>query len=204
MTDSKQAEDEKRKVFLGGLSFDTREDDIHTDFGKFGELESVSLPESEPGKHKGFAFVTYAKAEDAQDACDKHHQKQYMGREISARIVVPRDEGGGGRGGGSGGGGYGGGGGYDRNLPELSAEMNDKLEEWVAAKRRRDFETSDRIREEMKDQGVNPEQYRPARQQFQCASCAEQVPRERFSKNQLSKGAQRRCSGCVGSAAPAS
>ena len=41
-------------------------------------------------------------------------------------------------------------------------------------------------------------------QQFQCASCGEQAPRERFSKNQLSKGAQRRCSGCVGSAAPAS
>ena len=48
-----------------------------------------------------------------------------------------------------------------RTLPELSAEMNAKLEEWVSAKRQRDFQTSDRIRDEMKRDGVNPEDYRP-------------------------------------------
>eukprot|EP00312_Isochrysidales_sp_CCMP1244_P037026 CAMPEP_0202754120 /NCGR_PEP_ID=MMETSP1388-20130828/14081_1 /ASSEMBLY_ACC=CAM_ASM_000864 /TAXON_ID=37098 /ORGANISM="Isochrysis sp, Strain CCMP1244" /LENGTH=100 /DNA_ID=CAMNT_0049421893 /DNA_START=40 /DNA_END=339 /DNA_ORIENTATION=- len=47
------------------------------------------------------------------------------------------------------------------SLPPLSKEMEDKLEQWVAAKRQRDFETSDRIRAEMKDAGVNPEEYRP-------------------------------------------
>ena len=44
------------------------------------------------------------------------------------------------------------------SLPPLSKEMEDKLEQWVAAKRQRDFETSDRIRAEMKDAGVNPEE----------------------------------------------
>ena len=38
--------------------------------------------------------------------------------------------------------------------------MEDKLSS-VSAKRQRDYETSDRIRQEMKDQGVNPEDYRP-------------------------------------------
>ena len=78
----------------------------------------------------------------------------------------------GGRRGGRGGGyddGYGGAaggrGGYaDAPLP-LSAEMNGKLEAWVAAKRQRDFETSDRLRAEMKDAGFNPEEYRPARRE---------------------------------------
>ena len=60
------------------------------------------------------------------------------------------------------GGGGGGGGGGGRGLPPMSAEMNDKLDAWVAAKRERDFETSDRLRAEMKDAGVNPEEYRPA------------------------------------------
>ncbi|EOD25358.1 hypothetical protein EMIHUDRAFT_235206 [Emiliania huxleyi CCMP1516] len=40
------------------------------------------------------------------------------------------------------------------SLPPLSKEMEDKLEQWVAAKRQRDFETSDRIRAEMKDAGM--------------------------------------------------
>jgi len=48
------------------------------------------------------------------------------------------------------------------DLPPLSKEMEELLEQWVAAKRQRDFETSDRIRAEMKDAGVNPEEYRPA------------------------------------------
>ena len=36
-----------------------------------------------------------------------------------------------------------------------------KLEQWVQAKRQRDFETADRLRAEMKDAGFNPEDYRP-------------------------------------------
>jgi hypothetical protein len=73
-----------------------------------------------------------------------------------------RGGGGGGYGGGGyggGGGGYGGGGGG--GLPPLSKEMEDKVEEWVAAKRQRDFETSDRIRDELRQQGISPEEYRP-------------------------------------------
>ena len=149
MSASALADEEGRKVFIGGLSFDAREDDLRNDFGKFGDLEDVQLPMGDMGKHKGFAFITYFKAEDAQDACKEHHQKEYLGREITAKVVVPRSERGDR------------GGGYGRGLPPLSQEMQEKLDEWVAAKRRRDFETSDRIRAEMKEAGCNPEEYRP-------------------------------------------
>ena len=149
------ADEEGRKIFLGGLSFDARDDDLRADFGKFGELEDVQLPMGDMGKHKGFAFITYFKADDALVACKEHHQQPYMGREITAKVVVPRGERGGG--GGGGGGRYG----DDQGLPPLSEEMKDKLEQWVNAKRQRDFETSDRLRAEMKDAGVNPEEYRP-------------------------------------------
>ena len=146
MSASARADEEGRKVFLGGLSFDAREDDLRADFAKYGELEDVQLPMGDMGKHKGFAFITYFKAEDAQEACKEHHQREYLGREITAKVVVPRER-------------------RDappgRGLPQLSPEMNDKLEEWVQAKRRRDFETADRLRAEMKDAGFNPEEYRP-------------------------------------------
>eukprot|EP00966_Prymnesium_polylepis_P145928 3371011-Prymnesium_polylepis.1 len=153
------ADEEGRKVFIGGLSFDAREEDLKTDFGKYGELEDVQLPWGEGGKHKGFAFITYRKADDANYAAKEHHQREYLGREISAKVVVPREQrGGGGRGGGDR---YGDEGGGRGGLPQLPREMEDKLEAWVAAKRQRDFETSDRLRAEMKEAGFNPEAYRP-------------------------------------------
>ena len=153
MNASALADEEGRKLFIGGLSFDAREDDLRNDFGKFGDLEDLQLPYVD-GKHKGFAFLTYYKAEDAQAASKEHHQREYFGREISARVVVPRDQRGdrGGDRGDRGGG---------RSLPPISRELEEKLDEWVAAKRKRDFETSDRLRSELQDAGVTPEEYRP-------------------------------------------
>ncbi|KAL1510286.1 hypothetical protein AB1Y20_006606 [Prymnesium parvum] len=90
------ADEQGRKVFLGGLSYDATEEDLRADFGKFGPLDDVQLPMGDGGKHKGFAFLTYRDAEDAQYAVKKHHQQPYLGREISAKIVVPRNERGGG------------------------------------------------------------------------------------------------------------
>jgi RNA recognition motif-containing protein len=73
MSASALADEQGRKIFLGGLSFDAREGDLRSDFSKYGELEDVQLPMGDGGKHKGFAFLTYVKAEDAQEACKVHH-----------------------------------------------------------------------------------------------------------------------------------
>ena len=151
---STRADEEGRKIFLGGLSFNTRDSDLREDFGKYGELEDVQLPMGYDGKHKGFAFITYTKSEDAGFACKEHHQRTYMDREISCKIVVPRAERDGGDRGGSRRG-------YGPPLPPLNPELTEKLEEWVQAKRRRDFATADALRSEMQAAGVNPEELRP-------------------------------------------
>ena len=91
MNASKAADEEGRKLFLGGLPFDATENDLRKDFGEYGELEDVQLPMGDSGtKHKGFAFITYRSKDDCRYASEKHHQKNYMGREISAKVVVPR------------------------------------------------------------------------------------------------------------------
>jgi len=108
MSASGKADEEGRKVFLGGLSFDVSDRDLRTDFAKYGDIEDLQLPMGDGGKHKGFAFITYRDPKDADYACKEHHQRSYQGREISAKIVVPRGERGGGggeRGGGCGSGG---------------------------------------------------------------------------------------------------
>ena len=102
----RDADAEGRKVFLGGLPFEAKEDDIRQDFAKFGDIEDVHLPQDGTGRHKGFAFVTFSDARDASDAAKDKHGLPYMGREISVRVVEPRDRrppGGGGGGGGGGG-----------------------------------------------------------------------------------------------------
>jgi len=80
---------------LGGIAYETQAEDLRKDFGKYGDLEDVQLPIGDGKNHKGFAFLTYRSADDAAYACKEHHQREYMGREISAKIVVPREQRGG-------------------------------------------------------------------------------------------------------------
>ena len=42
-------------------------------------------------------------------------------------------------------------------------ETHAKLDQWVQAKRAGDFETSDRLRKELRAEGVNPDDVRPDR-----------------------------------------
>jgi len=52
--------DEERKLFLGGLSWDTEEQDILNYFSKFGHVTNVSIKyDTITGKPRGFGFITF-------------------------------------------------------------------------------------------------------------------------------------------------
>ena len=58
-----------RKVFVGGLPFEVDDTVIRKTFGKFGDIEDVYLPhDRDTGKPRGFGFVTYKDARDAEEA----------------------------------------------------------------------------------------------------------------------------------------
>jgi RNA recognition motif-containing protein len=60
---------EGRKIFIGGLPFGANEDQVRTDFGRYGEIEDVYLPrERDTNKLRGFGFVTFSDSRDARDA----------------------------------------------------------------------------------------------------------------------------------------
>ncbi|GAQ83487.1 RNA binding domain protein [Klebsormidium nitens] len=60
----------QRKVYVGGLNYDTTNETLLEVFGKFGEIEEGSIAtERTTGKSRGFAFVTFRTAEGAQAAC---------------------------------------------------------------------------------------------------------------------------------------
>jgi len=52
--------DEDRKLFVGGLSWNTTEDDLFQYFTQFGSIANVSIKYTNDGKSRGFGFITFA------------------------------------------------------------------------------------------------------------------------------------------------
>ena len=102
------------KLFVGNLSFNTTENDLHDAFAAHGTVVEANLMmDRATGRPRGFAFVTMSSPEEAQKAIDALNGKELDGRALTVNLARPREERPGGGGGGGrrgGGGGYGGGG----------------------------------------------------------------------------------------------
>merc|ERR1712168_543618 len=97
--------EDDRKMFVGGISWDTTEEGLNEYFSSYGQLESVKLiTDRETGRSKGFAFVVFYEQNDLESVLAQGTH-EIDGRSVTPRRATP----GGGRGGGGGGGGYGGG-----------------------------------------------------------------------------------------------
>ncbi|XP_078434636.1 putative RNA-binding protein ARP1 isoform X2 [Wolffia australiana] len=58
------------KVFVGGLAWETREEEMEKYFDQFGEiLEAVVITDKSTGRSKGYGFVTFREPEAATRAC---------------------------------------------------------------------------------------------------------------------------------------
>jgi RNA recognition motif-containing protein len=100
-------------LYVGNLSFNTMEGDIHELFSQAGTVESCNLiTDRFTGKSRGFAFVEMATDDEAQKAISQYNGHALDGRTLTVNEARPREErprrdfGGGG--GGGGGGNYGG------------------------------------------------------------------------------------------------
>ncbi len=110
-----------KKLFVGGLSWDTTDDGLRQAFQSFGEVtEAKVITDRDTGRSRGFGFVTFAEGDEAQAAITAMDGKNLDGKTIKvneAQEKSPRGGGrsGGGFGGGRSGGGFGGGRGGGRN-----------------------------------------------------------------------------------------
>ncbi|HOJ20055.1 MAG TPA: RNA-binding protein [Armatimonadota bacterium] len=99
-----------KRIFVGGLSYNTTSDGLREAFEAIGEVtEAAIVTDRETGRSRGFGFVEMATDELADAAIAQLNGTNLDGRTLTvneARERAPR--GGGGRGGY--GGGYGGGG----------------------------------------------------------------------------------------------
>jgi len=99
-----------KKIFVGNISFDTTEQELHDLFSQDNrEVERVNIiMDRETGRPRGFAFVEMATAEGTSAAISALDGKELGGRPLRVNEAHDKPRGGGG-GGGFGGGGGGGG-----------------------------------------------------------------------------------------------
>ena len=90
-------------IFVGNLSYQTTQDDLHAAFAQYGGVERVNIvTDRDTGQPRGFAFVEMSDSQAAQAAITHLNGSELNGRALNVNEARPKPAGGGG-------GGYGGG-----------------------------------------------------------------------------------------------
>jgi RNA recognition motif-containing protein len=104
------------KIYVGNLSYDTKEDDLRELFAQAGTVASVALiKDRDTGQSKGFAFIEMSNQSEAEKAIQMFNEYTLANRPLKVNLARPKEER-------SFGGGYGDrrggpGGGYNRSGP---------------------------------------------------------------------------------------
>lgn len=81
-----------KKVFVGSLSWNTDEKSLSEYFSKVGQVEeAVVIKDRDTGRSRGFGFVTFSEAQDAQSAVEELDGTQLDGRELKVNIARSRE-----------------------------------------------------------------------------------------------------------------
>ena len=81
------------KLYVGNLSFQTLEIDLHELFAQAGNVSEVALMQDRmTGNSRGFAFVTMTTPEEAQRAIEMFHGKDFQGRPLTVNEAHPRED----------------------------------------------------------------------------------------------------------------
>ena len=88
-------------IFVGNLNFSTTQEDLHTTFAQFGNVERVNVvTDRDSGQPRGFAFVEMTDAKEAQNAISQLNGVELHGRAMNVNEARPKPaSNGGGRGG---------------------------------------------------------------------------------------------------------
>jgi len=103
LRDTETEWDMSKKLFVGGLSWGTTDDGLREAFAQFGDIEEARVVmDRDTGRSRGFGFVSFAQAEQADKAMSSMNGADLDGRTIRVDLASERSGGGGGGGGGGG------------------------------------------------------------------------------------------------------
>lgn len=93
-----------KKLYVGNLGYEVKDEDLKQLFAAHGTVESASvIMDRDAGRSKGFGFVEMSTNEEAQKAIKALDGQDQGGRALKVNEAKPREDRGGGRGGGFGG-----------------------------------------------------------------------------------------------------
>jgi RNA recognition motif-containing protein len=90
------------KLYVGGLSYNTTEEELSAHFSQAGTVKSVHIAtDRDSGRSRGFGFVEMSTQEETDKAIQMFNGKEFDGRTLTVNPARPREEraGGGARGG---------------------------------------------------------------------------------------------------------
>jgi RNA recognition motif-containing protein len=80
-----------QKLFVGGIAFNTTEEDLNTFFSQAGEVASAAIvTDRDTGRSRGFGFVEMTSAEGAQRAVADLNGRDLDGRSLKVEIAKPK------------------------------------------------------------------------------------------------------------------
>ncbi|OPL11993.1 MAG: RNA-binding protein [Firmicutes bacterium ML8_F2] len=82
-----------KKLYVGGLSYDTTEDSLKEAFSKAGAVDSaIIITDKMSGRSKGFGFVEMSSEDEAQKAIEMWNGKEFEGRNLTVNEARPMRE----------------------------------------------------------------------------------------------------------------
>ena len=82
-----------KKLYVGGLSYNTTEATLKDTFAQAGTVESaVIIIDKMTNRSKGFGFVEMSTDEEAQKAIEMFNGKDLDGRKVTVNEARPREE----------------------------------------------------------------------------------------------------------------
>jgi len=81
------------RIYIGNLSYNVTEAEITSEFGIYGNVESVAIPSDKMnGRPKGFAFVEMPSRTEASAAIAGLNGKMLNERTLTVNEARPRDD----------------------------------------------------------------------------------------------------------------
>ncbi len=82
----------EKKLYVGGLSFDTTEQTLKEAFSKAGTVESATvITDRISGRSRGFGFVEMSTEAEAKTAIEMFNGKELDGRTITVNESRPKE-----------------------------------------------------------------------------------------------------------------
>ncbi len=79
-----------KKLYVGGINYDSSEDALKEYFSQAGAVESATIiSDKMTGRSRGFGFVEMSTPEDAQKAIEMFNGQEFEGRKLTVNEARP-------------------------------------------------------------------------------------------------------------------